>query len=144
MAAVKLYGLLGKDEFGGHKRCGVCCQLPRMGRPLRFGSIQRADLSSRALQWQMLSTPTKGETTAIIEGQASSAASYVAASCSKIRMYGRATWFYMGHGREGRTMPHRQIADDLDRMAGLMRALYRRRRDFRRANRRVVCWRGSC
>ena len=71
----------------------------------------------------------KGETTAIIEGQASSAASYVAASCSKIRMYEASYMVLHGPWAPGgdNAASHRQIADDLDRMAGLMRALYRRR-----------------
>lgn len=130
MAAVKLYGLLGKDEFGGGTSAAeFVAQLPTDGSPIEVrinsegGSVVEGFAMANALY------SYKGETTAIIEGQASSAASYVAASCSKIRMYEASYMVLHGPWAPGgdNAASHRQIADDLDRMAGLMRALYRRR-----------------
>lgn len=130
MTSIRLYGLIGKDALGqGTSADEMIARMPSDGSPIEVrinsegGSVVEGFAIANALY------SYKGETVAIVEGQASSAASYVAASCSKIKMY-RASYMVL-HGPwapgEGNAEQHRQMAADLDRMSGLMRALYRRR-----------------
>lgn len=130
MTSIRLYGLIGKDALGqGTSAQELLDKLPTDGSPVEVrinsegGSVVEGFAIANALY------SYKGETVAIVEGQASSAASYVAASCSKIKMY-RASYMVL-HGPwspgEGNAQQHRQMAEDLDRMSSLMRALYRRR-----------------
>lgn len=130
MTEIKIYGLIGKDPFGqGTSAAEFVAQMPTDGSPLTVrinsegGSVVEGFAIANALY------AYQGETVAIVEGQASSAASYVAASCSKIKMF--AASYMVLHGPwspgDGNAAQHRQMADDLDRMASLMRTLYRRR-----------------
>lgn len=130
MTSIRLYGLIGKDALGqGTSADEMISRMPSDGSPIEVrinsegGSVVEGFAIANALY------SYKGETVAIVEGQASSAASYVAASCSKIKMY-RASYMVL-HGPwspgEGNAQQHRQMAEDLDRMSSLMRALYRRR-----------------
>lgn len=130
MPAIRLYGLIGKDPFGnGTSAAEFIAQLPDDGSPVEVrinsegGSVVEGFAIANALH------SYKGETIAVVEGQASSAASYVAASCKTIKMF-EASYMVL-HGPwspgEGNAAKHRQMADDLDRMSSLMRSLYKRR-----------------
>jgi ATP-dependent protease ClpP protease subunit len=130
MTSIRLYGLIGKDALGqGTSADEMISRMPSDGSPIEVrinsegGSVVEGFAIANALY------SYKGETVAIVEGQASSAASYVAASCSKIKMY-RASYMVV-HGpwdpRGGSMQEHQQMAADLERMGNMMRALYRRR-----------------
>ena len=130
MPAIRLYGLIGKDPFGnGTSAAEFIAQLPDDGSPVEVrinsegGSVVEGFAIANALH------SYKGETIAVVEGQASSAASYVAASCKTIKMFEASYMIVHGpwdrNGGDAATL--RKKADDLDSMAGMMRALYRRR-----------------
>jgi ATP-dependent protease ClpP protease subunit len=130
MTSIRLYGLIGKDALGqGTSADEMISRMPSDGSPIEVrinsegGSVVEGFAIANALY------SYKGETVAIVEGQASSAASYVAASCRKIKMY-RASYMVV-HGpwdpRGGSMQEHQQMAADLERMGNMMRALYRRR-----------------
>jgi len=130
MTSIRLYGLIGKNALGqGTSADEMISRMPSDGSPIEVrinsegGSVVEGFAIANALY------SYKGETVAVVEGQASSAASYVAASCSKIKMY-RASYMVV-HGpwdpRGGSMQEHQQMAADLERMGNMMRALYRRR-----------------